>query len=51
MAWAPFPVFQKHGVVDDNTRFHTPIWQGAQHELDPHEERLRLFRLAMDDLT
>ena len=46
-----FPVFQRHWVVDDNTRFHAPIWQNALNELVPHEELFRLFHLAMDDLT
>ena len=33
-----FPVFQRYGVVDDNTRFHTPIWQCAPSKLIPHEK-------------
>ena len=37
--------------MDDSTRFHTPIWQGARNEMVSHEKLLRLFRLAMDDLT
>ena len=45
------PVFQRHGVVDDITRFRTPNWQSAPQELIPHEELLRLFRFAMEDLT
>ena len=43
-----FPTLRRHGVVDDNTRFYMPIWQGAPHELIPHKELIRLFRFAMD---
>ena len=45
------PVLQRHGVVDDNTRSHTPIWQSAPNKLIPHEILFRVFRLVMDDLT
>ena len=44
------PAFQRHGVVHD-TRFRTPIWQSAPHELAPHVEILRQFRLVVDDRT
>ena len=33
-----FPMFQRYGVVDDNTRFHTPFWQSAPNKLLPHEK-------------
>ena len=46
-----FPVFQRHGDVDDNTRFHTHMWKGAPNTLLLQDTLLRLLRLEMDDLT